>query len=163
MHIRYRYHVSISNGFWYMEICLSYCILWENLTLAHKIQKWEHSDLNLSMPCGTPIRCVWYGTSRPGSLKSRCLFQWKLINWHWRCLLLQWPWQRSNWSGWCMWCRPSIDLFAFMKEIFQTPIWQWVPTPNVKNVNNSYDPGELENKVKIKCLTWNKSSCHYAY
>ena len=32
------------------------------------------------------------------------------IDFHWKCLLLLWPWQRSNWSGWCMLGSSSINV-----------------------------------------------------
>ena len=31
------------------------------------------------------------------------------------------------------------------------------------NVNTFYDPGDLENNVKIKLAKCNKRSCHYAF
>ena len=38
--------------------------------MAHKIQKWGHSDLNFGMPCSIHLSClqVWYGTPRTNGL-----------------------------------------------------------------------------------------------
>ena len=39
------------------------------------------------------------GPHRPSGLKSTCPFRWKPNDFHWKCLLLLWPWQKSNWSN----------------------------------------------------------------
>ena len=70
---------------------------------------------------------------------------------------VQWPWQRSNWSGWCLLGRSLLDVSTLMIKIFQTQRWQFVQTSNVANVKTFCDFSDLENKVKV-----NKRSCHYA-
>ena len=44
VHLRCKYQVSISNGYWFTDICLSHWFEWENSTLTHKIQTWRCSD-----------------------------------------------------------------------------------------------------------------------
>ena len=72
--------------------------------MAHEIQKWGHCDLILGMLCSTHLRCLqfWYGTPRPSSLKTIYLIGWNPIGFYWKSLLLLWPCQMRNWSGWCM-------------------------------------------------------------
>ena len=99
---------------------------------------------------------VWYGTPWPSGLKTICLFRWKTIDFSGKCLLLLWPSQRSNRSGWCMLSRSSLDVFTLMIKIFQTQSWQFVPPSKVTNVKNFYDPGNLVNKIKVKLMTCKK-------
>ena len=97
---------------------------------------------------------------------------------HYFCpyLVIWWPWPltfgprifrnsatvslSSNWSGRRRQGNYSIDISTFMIRIFQTPKWQFVPPLNVPNVKTCYDPGDLENKVKVKIMIYNKRSCH---
>ena len=97
-----------------------------------------------------------YRTHKPSSLKTTCLFRWKPTDFHWKCLLLWWLWQRSNWSGWCVLGWSSIDVPALMIKIFEIQRWQFMPTSKGPNVKTLYDPCDLENRVKIKLLTSNK-------
>ena len=71
---------------------------------------------------------------------------------HWfdcKCLLLLWPWQRSNSSIWCM-SRSSQDASTLVIKIFQTQKWQFVPPSKVTNMKTFCDHGDLENKVNVK-------------
>ena len=49
------------------------------------------------------------------------------IDFHWKCLLLLWPWQRSNLSGWCILDRNSINVSTCAIKFFQTQRWRFVP------------------------------------
>ena len=60
-------------------------------------------------------------------IKTRCLFRWKPIHFHWKCPMLLWPWQRPKWSGWCILGRSLIDASTLMIENFQAQRWQFVP------------------------------------
>ena len=68
-------------------------LLWKNSTLGHKIRTWRHCNLILDTPSSVHIRCpqVWYGTPGPNGRKTICLFRWKPIDFHWKCLWLLWP------------------------------------------------------------------------
>ena len=112
MHLWCKYKVITSNGYLFMDICLSHWLQWKNWTLTHKIKKWGCSDFILHLPCIIHLRCsqVWYGTPRPGDLKTIYLFRWKPIYLYCKCLLQLWTWQRPNWSGCCMLGRSSIDV-----------------------------------------------------
>ena len=111
MPFRYKCQASISNGYLFVEICLSHWLWWENSTLTHKIQKWWCSDLILNMPCNIHLRClqVWYGAPGPSGLNNYMPVQ---VKTHWIPLKIssEWPWQRLNWSCWCMLGRSSIDI-----------------------------------------------------
>ena len=48
--------------------------------------------------------------------------------------------------------RPSIDVAVLIIKIFQTPKCQFVPLSKATNVKIFSDPGDLENKVKVKLL-----------
>ena len=98
------YQAWILNCYWSFDICID-------------------SDLILGMPSSIQ---VWYGTPRPSDLKPMCLFRWiPLIYFHWECLLLLWPWQSSNWFGWCMLGSSSIKISTWRIIIFQTQRWQF--------------------------------------
>ena len=56
--------------------------------------------------------------------------------------------------------RSSPEASTLMKKICQTQRWQFVPTSQVQNMKALYDPGDLENKVKVKIMTCNKMSCN---
>ena len=146
-----------------MNICPSHWLQRKNSAFTHKIQKWGNSDLILVLPCNIHLRCpqVLFGTPWPSGLKLICLFRWKPIGFHWKCLLLLWPWQKSNWSGWCMFGSSSIDVSTLMLKIFQTQNMSVCGT--FKNcVKIFYDPGDLENKAKVKLMTCNERFCHSA-
>ena len=93
----------------------------KNWTLIHKIHKWGCNDLILSMPSSIHLRClqVSYGTSGHSGLETICLFRWKPIDFHWKCLLLLWPWQRLNWSGSC---KLGRCIYTHNKNIHLWPI-----------------------------------------
>ena len=99
----------------------------------------------------------------PGSVVSKIiwLFRWKSVDFNWKCLLLLWPWQRSNWLGWWMLTGSSSDVSTFKKKIFQTQRGQFVPHSKVPNVKSLFDPSDLENKVKVNLMTFNDRFCHY--
>ena len=67
-----------------------------------------------------------------------------------RFLLMLWPWQRSNWSGWCMQQSSWRDISSVMIKIFQTRSWQFVPPSKVPTVKTFYDRGHLETKSGSK-------------
>ena len=46
---------------------------------------------------------------------------------YWKCPMLLWPWQRSNWSGWCVLGSSSKDVSSIKIKIFQIQRWQFVP------------------------------------
>ena len=75
---------------------------------------------------------------------------------HWKCLLLLWPWKRSNRSGWCIRGNSSMNVSSIMIKIFQTQRWQFVPLPEVPNVKVFYDCGYLKNMVEVKFMTCKK-------
>ena len=52
-------------------------------------------------------------------------------------------------------------MYTYDKNL-QNPNIKFVPTAKVQNMKTFYDPGELENKIKVKLMTCNKGSCHYA-
>ena len=139
-------------------------VIMENSILTNNIQKWEHRDLILGLPCSIYLRCpqVWQETPEPSGLKNICLFEWKPIDFYWKCLSLLWPWQRSNWPGWCMFGRSSIDVPTPVIKIFLTQRWQLVPPSKVPNVKTMYDPSDLENNVKVKFMICIQRTCHQA-
>ena len=75
MHLGYRYQVSTSTGYWYMGSCLSIWLLWENSTLAYKIQKmrmhwpycipWQKS--------GIPCICHGYAAAAATATEISCV------------------------------------------------------------------------------------------
>ena len=97
--------------------------------ITHKIQKWGHSDLSLGKPYSIHLRCpqIWYGALRPIGLKTISLYRWIPIDFYWKCLLLLWAWQKSNWSVWIMLGKSSVDVSTHMIKNFQTQRWQFVP------------------------------------
>ena len=77
------------------------------------------------------------------------------IDFHWICLLLMWPWQRSNWSGGFILGSSSMDVSTLMMKIFQTKADSFCHFPSFK-FETFCDLGDLENKIKVKLLTCKK-------
>ena len=84
----------------------------------------------------------------PSGFKTICLFRWKPIGFHWKYMLLLWPWQRSIWSGLCMLGSSPIGVSTFMMKIFQTQRQQFMPLSKVSKCENFDDHGNIENKVR---------------
>ena len=99
-----------------MDIRWSHWLQLKNWTSMHKIQKWGCSDLVLGMPFNFLFRGsqVWYRTPWTSGLKTIFLFSWKPIDFHWKCQLQLWPWQKSNWSGWYMMVSSSAEVSRLM-------------------------------------------------
>ena len=138
---------------------LKWLLLYEHLSvplvmmgkfnLDHKIQKWGCSDLILEMLWSIHWRCpqIWYGILRTSGLKTTCLFRWKPIDFYWKFLLFLWPWQRSNWSCWCILGGSSIDVSTLLIKIFETQ-WQFMPPSKLPNVKTFYDHGDLKTRSR---------------
>ena len=64
------------------------------------------------MPVSIHLRYlqVLWGIPGLSGLKTICQFRWKPTDFHWKYNLLLWPWKTSNWSGWCMFGRSSIEV-----------------------------------------------------
>ena len=91
---------------------------------------------------------VWYGTHGPCGLKAIWIFRGKPIDFYWKCLLLLWPWQRSNLYGWCMLTGSSIDVSTVMIRTFETQRWQYVPTSKVWNIKTFFYLVTLKTKSR---------------
>ena len=126
-----------------MSICLSHWLSWKNTTLTHKIKKWGCSDLILGVFSSIHLRCpqVWYGTLGPNGLKTICLFRWEPIDFHWKDLLLLWPYLVST---------HIIIIFQTLVPFYKSRIWKL-----------SMIPRDLENKVKVILMACNERYCHY--
>ena len=99
-----------------MNICLSHWLQRKNWTLTGNIQKWGCSSLIVGMPHSIHLRCpqFCFWTPRPSGLKTICLFRSNPIDFHWKCLWLLWPWQRSIWPDWFMFWTFSTHVSSFM-------------------------------------------------
>ena len=94
-------------------------------------------------------------------------FNWDAIDFYWKCILLLWLWQKSNWFAWCLQGICSRDASSLMIKVFQTQSWQSVPPSKILNVKTLYDPGDLENlipnnkKVFALCILGEISSLYH--
>ena len=148
MHLGYK--VCNLNGYWFMDISLSHWLYWKNDLWSIKSR--NEDTVAVFWVCLVVFtRGVHKSVARIlGPVVSK-LYAYSIEN-----PLLLWVWQRSYWSGSCMFGSSLIDTSTLMIKIFHTQRWQCVPLWNVSNVKTFCDHGDLDNKVRVKLVTCNE-------
>ena len=124
--------------------------------------KGDGSDLTLDSPSSIYLKRgqVWQWTPGPSGLKTICLFKWKThwfplkmsivtvtlaaVNLIW-LMYVDWFFNQCIYNSDKNLRNPKVKVYVNFKSL-KYEIW---------------DPGDLENNVKVKLKTYTKNSCHF--